>query len=174
MKAAIIIQFIALPAIMAKLTIQIVGNPTWKDARVIGIRNEGEQEETTDASDFGNDGKVARCLDDNYVWTAICVDKPSYLKIGEFYFEKDPDPMYPPTFLVKHDNQVHQVGRTIEKSSEVKLTLQCGIEVTGGEGNYVYAVEKGFLDPDEATSNIPGTPLTLAKGVSITCDLVYT
>lgn len=89
MKAAVIIQLIALPAIMAKLTIQIVGNPTWTDAKVIGVRNEGEAEETTDASDFGREGEVARCLDNNYAWTEDCAGKPSYLKIGELNFEQD-------------------------------------------------------------------------------------
>lgn len=96
MKAAVIIQLIALPAIMAELTIQIVTTPMFI-AKVEGKRKAGEDSTTTDASMFGQAGEVAQCLDNNKAWTESCDDsKLKYLKVGEFYFEQDttdPRPM---------------------------------------------------------------------------------
>lgn len=117
MKASVIIQLIALPAIMAKLTIQIVTKSTNVNAKVTGIRAEGEEATTTDASTFGDDGKVAKCLDDKRAWTEDCPEKPTYIKIGELSFEgdtKDPRP-----FNVTMDQEYFRVGR----SSESIVTL---------------------------------------------------
>jgi hypothetical protein len=101
MKTSVIIQLLALPAIMAKLTIQIVSKPMYTNAKVEAMRTANEAVTTTDASMFGEAGKVAQCLDNSNVWTTDCPDEPKYLKIGELYF--DEDTVNPRAFKVKTD-----------------------------------------------------------------------
>jgi hypothetical protein len=108
MKTSIIIQLIALPAIMAKLTIQIVSKPMYTNAKVEAMRTANEAVTTTDTSMFGDAGKVAQCLDDNNVWTTDCSDEPKYLKIGELYFDEDTE--IPRPFKVKTDMGLWEVN----------------------------------------------------------------
>ena len=89
MKAAIILQLLALPAILAKLTVQVVSKPMYMDVTVEGKRETDGQEITMDPSMFGEAGKVAQCLDENSAWTTSCDGQPSYLKVAEFNFDKE-------------------------------------------------------------------------------------
>lgn len=43
----------------------------------------------------------------------------------------------------------------------------------GGEGDYVYSVEDGFLDSDLAIRPISVEPMAEANGVGIRCNLIY-
>jgi len=75
------------------------------------IRAEGEEATTTDASTFGDDGKVPKCRDDMYAWTEDCPEKTTYIKIGELSFEGDTTDPRP--FNVTMDQEYFRVGLSI-------------------------------------------------------------
>jgi hypothetical protein len=87
MKAAAIIQFITLPAIMAKLTLQIVSQLSG-GVKVQGPGETGGEVLFQDASQFGKAGTTASCLDASLAWTTECPDQPTYLKVAELNFAK--------------------------------------------------------------------------------------
>jgi hypothetical protein len=87
MKAAAIIHIITLPAIMAKLTLQIVSQQSG-GVKVQGPGETGGNVLFQDASQFGKAGTTASCLDANSRWTTVCPDQPTYLKVAELNFAK--------------------------------------------------------------------------------------
>jgi hypothetical protein len=95
MKAAIVLQLIALPAILAKVTVQVVSVPVWLPVTVDGKSESDGEEIRMKPSMYGKDGQVLRCLDENYAWTESCAGRDSYVKVAEFNFDektKDPRP----------------------------------------------------------------------------------
>lgn len=99
---------------MAKLTIQIVVQPDWKDAKVVGPIGVEEMSTTTDASMFGTAGQVPQCLDNNYAWTEDCPDNKKFLKVGEIHFtDMTADPSL---FRVNSKMGWMEVGHTLERN----------------------------------------------------------
>jgi hypothetical protein len=87
MKAAAIIHLITLPAIIAKLTLQIVSQQSG-GVKVQGPGETGGNVLFQDASQFGEAGTTASCLDADAMWTTICPDQPTYFKVAELNFAK--------------------------------------------------------------------------------------
>ena len=92
MKTAIILQLLALPAILATFTVQIVTEATVKDVEVWGKRESDGEFIKMDSTLFGDDGTIPRCLDKDFKWTTSCANQATYLQSGELNFaEKTTD-----------------------------------------------------------------------------------
>lgn len=87
MRAAAVILLIALPAITAKLTVQIVSQ-TPGGVKVQGPKETDGNVAYQDASQFGKIGEEPRCLNANYDWVTECPDQLTYVQVGELNFAR--------------------------------------------------------------------------------------
>jgi hypothetical protein len=86
MKTTTILQLLALPAIFAKFTVQIVTEATAKDVEVWGKRESDGEVMMMNHTAFGDDGTIPRCLDKDFKWTTSCPNQLTYLQSGELNF----------------------------------------------------------------------------------------
>jgi hypothetical protein len=143
MKTSIILQLLALPAILAKFTVQIVTEATAKDVEVWGKRESDGEVMMMKHTMFGDDGIVPRCMDKDFKWTTSCPNQTTYLQSGELNFAvKTTEPRHLTVYV---NNMMKRVSINI-LTQQTALIVQCSVTVTKEEGNVVWDFNEIWLD----------------------------
>ena len=143
MKTAIILQLLALPAILGKFTLQIVTEAMAKDVEVWGKRESDGEVMMMNHTMFGDDGTVPRCMDKDFKWTTLCLNQLTYLQSGELNFAvKTTEPR---DLTVYANNVMRRVSFNIV-TQQSALIVQCSVTVTIEEGNVVWDFNGIWLD----------------------------